>query len=280
MRIPFVHPLTTLAVTLAALTPFAMLEAQSPPSLQEQLEAQYPLTDIIAVGGCKAGNPETALVTGRAGIAVVPAAGFAPKCDSRYEGNGKLKPPGELCTGSRTSTAANAAANVAGRVFGRPLPPRVTDAPSRHDLVTLNKGDRVYPLKITVQKDALLIAVGTCLQDASGTTSFYKGEVAFPLSQELLTAAHVTQVEDRIAELFTQDKAEQASAPIPPAPAQTAEIPAPAAPVVDIGQSVEQVEAALGPPQLKLNSGRIYIYRDIKIKITFADGKVASLESL
>jgi hypothetical protein len=62
---------------------------------------------------------------------------------------------------------------------------------------------------------------------------------------------------------------------------EAGETPAPIAPPpaeISVGQTVEQVEAALGQPKSKVNVGtkKIYVYQDMKI--TFKDGKVSDVQ--
>jgi hypothetical protein len=78
-----------------------------------------------------------------------------------------------------------------------------------------------------------------------------------------------------------------AAAPAPPAPAarQYDEVapppppPAPA-PTITIGERKTQVDADFGEPQRKAVIGQkeIYFYTDLKMKITFVNGKVSSIE--
>ena len=62
---------------------------------------------------------------------------------------------------------------------------------------------------------------------------------------------------------------------------EAGETPAPIAPPpaeIALGQTMDQVEAALGPPKTKLDAGakKIYVYKDMKI--TFKDGKVSDIQ--
>ncbi len=62
---------------------------------------------------------------------------------------------------------------------------------------------------------------------------------------------------------------------------EAGETPAPIAPPpaeISVGQTIDQVEAALGQPKSKVNVGtkKIYVYQDMKI--TFKDGKVADVQ--
>jgi hypothetical protein len=62
---------------------------------------------------------------------------------------------------------------------------------------------------------------------------------------------------------------------------EAGETPAPIAPPpaeISVGQTVDQVEAALGQPKSKVNLGpkKIYVYDNMKI--TFKDGKVSDVQ--
>jgi hypothetical protein len=295
--------LALLALALITTLPLMPLGAQNGPSLQEQLEAQYPYSSVISIGGCKASNPETALVTNRAGIVAVPASSFAPKCDSRYEGNGRIKPPGEVCTGNVTSKMGGWLSKV------KPTVPNGGNVP-KHELISLDQGATVYPLKIEVIKEGVKFTLGYCQQLQDGSSSYYKGEVLFPFSADVLNTAHVSQIEDKIAEIVSppsndqqsadaggqnggqqQEAAPQQTAPQQPPTQQFAQQQQPArpqqalpqqdAPSVEVGQTVDQVTAALGQPQAKIKAGKdkqIYVFRDLHLKVTFSGGKVVAVE--
>src|SRR5471032_1844616 len=94
----FLRILRAIALILVLATIAFTLHAQAPPSVLEQLQAQYPMTQ--ATNGCNVGNPETALVTQSAGggIRVLPVSSNVTiaKCTNHY-GEGKLKPPSSAC---------------------------------------------------------------------------------------------------------------------------------------------------------------------------------------
>jgi len=89
-------------------------------------------------------------------------------------------------------------------------------------------------------------------------------------------ASEAPPPDDKVqAELAEQQKAADE------AEKEAGETPAPIAPPpaeIALGQTIEQVEAALGPPKTKLDAGakKIYVYKDMKI--TFKDGKVADIQ--
>jgi hypothetical protein len=68
-----------------------------------------------------------------------------------------------------------------------------------------------------------------------------------------------------------QHKYEDLAAPQPP--------PAPA-PTISMGQSKDQVIAAFGEPQRKAAAGpkEIFFYTDLKMKLTFTNGRVSGIE--
>ena len=78
-----------------------------------------------------------------------------------------------------------------------------------------------------------------------------------------------------------QSHGAQATSPPAPIPAP---IPAPPPPAdqptqtIEIGQTVDQVVAALGQPQkiAKVGTKQIYFYKDLKV--TFNDGKVSDVD--
>jgi tetratricopeptide (TPR) repeat protein len=87
-----------------------------------------------------------------------------------------------------------------------------------------------------------------------------------------------------------------AAVPVPNQPAQGSPSPAPAqhqyedlappppapapAPTISMGQTKDQVTAAFGEPQRKAAVGpkEIFFYTDMKMKVTFINGKVSSIE--
>jgi hypothetical protein len=100
------------------------------------------------------------------------------------------------------------------------------------------------------------------MKTASAATLFPPGhlenESAMPLAATPPAAPAQRQYED------------VAPPPPPPAPA----------PTISMGQTNEQVTAAFGEPQRKAAAGpkEIYFYTDLKMKVTFTNGKVSSIE--
>jgi hypothetical protein len=119
--------------------------------------------------------------------------------------------------------------------------------------------------------------------------------VVFQFSGGYLETAQPGPVLQTISQVFTLDKPDKgdsqqsqgAPAHAPAAPAATSQ-PAPIAPPpppadqppanIEVGQTVDQVVAALGQPQkiAKVGAKQIYFYKDLKI--TFTNGKVSDVE--
>jgi len=229
----------------------------APPSIKEQLEAQYKL---VKTGGANGPivEPGTVLVIQKGGIFGVPSSSFVI-CPSKYQ-DSDLHMPSRFCTGA-----------VKGGSY-------------------FQTGQKLYPLKIDVnlKKDSVALRLTAC-DSCNGTdppTSF-KGEVVFQFEKGFLDKGDVSKIEDTIGEVFTIDNSgnaqggqgqaqggqdqSQAQAPAQPAP--------PAQPVtIQVGMTPEQVEAALGPPDKKVDLGakKIYVYKDLKV--TFMNGKVSDVQ--
>jgi hypothetical protein len=108
--------------------------------------------------------------------------------------------------------------------------------------------------------------------------------VDFQFAKGYLETADVSKVEDTIGEVFAIDtstpgtEAQQPAAQ-PEQPTQAQPAPAQAPPVsIQLGQTVDQVVAALGQPEKTVNLGskQIYVYKDLKV--TFVNGKVSDVQ--
>jgi hypothetical protein len=169
----------------------------------------------------------------------------------------------------------------------------------------LEVNERVYILKVEVKDTSILIAIqscGTCdpkLPDPEHVPA--RANVSFQLGKPYLSAASPAQVQEIIGHVFadagtappsqapvsdpapvasppTQPAAPLAPIPPPPPPADTPAA-APAPPTeVKIGQTPEQVTAALGQPQQIFNLGAKVVYKYKSLKVTFVNGKVSDVE--
>jgi hypothetical protein len=262
MRKNVFHFPEVITMTVAVMMSFSQLHSQSKapstylsqsptPSLQEQLEAQYPIAKISAYRECSPGNAQ-AMVIQKTGACAVPGKMWA-SCTTKYQ-DGKLSSP----------------------IFGKSIA-----RPNKHNLGILEVGDKIYPVKLEVDlsKDEVRISFRYCTEATDDQpSSAYKGDVIFVFSKGSLEKASVTQVEDTISEMFSVDSgnrriAEQA----PTQPTDNSGLPS--APIsIEKGQSIDQVVAALGPPEKKVNMGtkQIFVYKDLKV--TFIDGKVTDVQ--
>lgn len=263
-------PITALAMIVAA--PAAMLHAQgasASPSIQEQLEAQYPLAKMTAKGGCAISNPETTLALQKPGPAALPQRSSSPVCASHYR-NGSFTKPGFKCTYYLNMT--------------------------KQSQVNLEKGDKVFPTKLEIDKDDVKISFGYCSGDP-GQSSAYIGEVVVEFPKDSLKTASINQIEDKIAEVLSADSGDQQSQggqnsqgqnsqnqnsqpqnsqnqDSQPTNSQSACNP-------EIGQTVDQVVAACGQPANQSKGAGtklLYFYNQPKVKITFMNGKVADID--
>jgi hypothetical protein len=265
--------------------------AQAPASdaIQKKLQAEYALTkttddktDIVTAG--------SVLVLHREKLVMVPATSGTNPCMNTYK-DGKLTQT-KTCGVNKTMRKIGA--------FGGMIP----GAGSAPSVTTRNfvSGEKFWVTKIEVRNDGVVFSFFT---DAINDTR-YIGALTIPFGavmpspEEALKAAQeiitVAPAEDAKGSGDNQQGAQQ---PAPAAPAQPA-APAPAAapaaveappppldapppppadPVeVKVGQTPEQVVAALGQPlkKAKTPTKEIYFYKDLKV--TFVNGKVKDVE--
>ncbi|HVO80409.1 MAG TPA: hypothetical protein VMT28_06750 [Terriglobales bacterium] len=244
-----------LALFVIHIVPWPVIAQTTPPSLAEQLQAQY---NFVKTGNDANGltiiEPGTVLVIQKAGILGVQPTSLA-MCPAKYQ-DGNLKAPNGFCLAMVKSV-------------------------SRYFTV----GEKVYPskLEVNVPKEKISIQLLDC-DSCNGVNppTFYKSEITFQFDKGYLEKASVPQVQDVMAQVLTIDESaagpEQGQQQIQDAPAEVAPPPADAAPAepptIEIGQTIDQVVNALGKPDKIVNLGakKIYIYKDVKI--TFVNGKV------
>ncbi len=277
MRQKLERTISLIALVAAALIPWSNARAQdaAPPSLQEQLEAQYKSVKM----GSDSNGPTvleegTVLAIQKGGILGVPW-GSPKGCPSKYE-NGNLKSPGLLCKEGRAEVGRHAFGAFKNYVPGGSLVPD-SNRTNTSDTRLFNKGEKVYPSSIAVDlKNARIafhvVACDTCNQ--TNPPTYYKSEVDFQFAKGYLETADVSKVEDTLGEVFAIDNStSETPQTAPPAVGQAA---APAS--IQLGQTVDQVVAILGQPEriANLGSKQIYAYKDLKV--TFIDGKVSDVQ--
>lgn len=163
-------------------------------------------------------------------------------------------------------------------------------------LRNLAVGEGVYLLKIQVTDSNVVFDVQACgaCDPASPDPNPMRSTVTFPFKKGFLQNTPVEQILGTIGEVFTLANSNpateaplestgpptEAGPPLPPGP--PANMP-PAEPAreparIELGQTVEQVQAILGRPDkvVDLGSKKIYVYKDLKI--TFLDGQVSDVQ--
>ncbi len=262
---------TALACTMVGLLAATVARTQQPPppSLQEQLEAQYKLAKTgKGANGLEVLVTGTVLVVQKAGVLGVPLKSLATAPCIYMDG--VLHAP---------TKKADIGADI---LRGVSMP--VSGVNSRAFVV----GEKVYATKIDIdlKGDKVGFHIVECDACNAGiTSSSYKSEVVFQFAKGYLAKASVPDVEDTIGQVF----ALEGSAPVappnqpvaqpqpPPPPDQPS--PAPVQPAsIEKGQTIDQVVAALGQPEKRVDLGakKIYVYKDLKV--TFVNGKVTDVQ--
>src|SRR6185436_16855151 len=138
---------------------------------------------------------------------------------------------------------------------------------SKENQHSFNVGDQVYLTDIDVKDSEIwywFVSCETFSISSRGNTqqTRYKGLLIFEFPKNYLETAEVDQIKQVIDAVIITD--EQATAA--------------ATKTVELNQTFEQVEAALGKPEkiIKLGPKTVYVYKDLKI--TFIDGKVADVQ--
>jgi len=250
------------------------------PTLQEQLAAQYKLVKMGSdTSGYSVVDKGTLLAIQKGGILGVPY-GDNNVLNNKYE-NGSIKAPSGISLMGRKS--------IMGK-FGKEQ--------TTHLFQT---NDKVYPLKIDVNaaKDTVtleIVACDTC--NKTDPPTYMKANVVFQFPKGSLANGNAGPVEDMIGQVLAvsnedsqqaqaggqqqqggggdqgQQPAAQDQGQQPAAQDQQQAQPA----SIEKGMTTDQVEAALGQPDKKVNLGikQIYIYKDMKV--IFLSGKVSDVQ--
>ncbi|HEY1658649.1 MAG TPA: hypothetical protein VGG14_09915 [Candidatus Sulfotelmatobacter sp.] len=260
---------------------FSSFAAAQAPTLQEQLAAQYKLVKMGSdTGGYSVVDKGTLLAIQKGGILSVPY-GDQNVLNNKYE-NGTIKSPGSLGLMGRKSIMGKFGKEQTTHLFA--------------------SGDKVYPAKIDVNvaKDTVtmeIVACDTC--NKTDPPTYNKANVIFQFPKGSLANSSVGPVEDTIGQVLSisnddsqqaggdqggqqqggdqaqqqqggQDQGQQPAAQDQQAPAQPVSI--------EKGMTTDQVEAAMGQPDKKVNLGtkQIYYYKDMKV--IFLSGKVSDVQ--
>lgn len=250
------------AVVLAivALASFAAAQAVT---LQEQLNAEYKPVQM-AGNGTVVVEPGTLLTVQKGGIISVPWKAVV-HCSAKFQDN-TLHPSVGFCAGMMKSVSQY-----------------------------LQKGNKVYPLKIEVNQDKAKISFQVVSCDSCNgvdPATGMKGEVVFQFAKGYLEKANAGEVEDLIGQVFAisnddqqaqggqggdsgQQGNQQASQQ---APAQQQQEQQAEPQTIQLGMSPDQVQGAMGKPEKIFNLGakQIFVYKDVKV--TFLNGKVSDVQ--
>ena len=282
------NDLIPVIVLLAAtIFPLSLASAQAV-SLQEQLAAQYKLAKMGSdTSGYSVEEAGTLLAVKKGGILGVP---YSDKTilTTKYEG-GTVHTPNALMVQGRKA------------LFGH-FSQTQSEGQTTHLFAV---GDKIYPTKLEVNaaKDDVVLSIVAC--DTCNKTdppTYNKAQVVFQFPAGALAKASAGQVEDVIGQLLAvsddaqqdgndqqgdnqgnnndQQGNNQQAAGDQGGGGQAQAQQAPPAPPEQIekGQTPDQVIAAIGQPDKKINLGtkQIYVYKDIKV--TFLNGKVSDVQ--
>jgi len=247
-------------------------------SLQEQLAAQYKLVKMGSdTSGYSVVEEGTLLAIQKGGLLGVPYSDTSVQ-SNKYESGTVHAPNAMLSKGIGFGM----------KKFGKEQTTKL-----------FAKGDKVYPTKIDVslEKDTVTMGIVACDKcNKTDPTTYNKANVVFVFPKGSLAAASAGQVEDTIGTLLSissddqqeakgdqqsgdQGGQQQQQAGQDQAQQQPAAQQPPAEPAsIEKGMTTDQVEAAMGQPEKKVNLGtkQIYYYKDMKV--IFLSGKVSDVQ--
>jgi hypothetical protein len=237
---------------IACFSSAAAGQTAAPVSLQEQLSAQYKLAKMSGAVVTDAGTP---LAVQKGGVISVPWRALV-LCPAKFQDNA-LHPSTGMC--------AAMVKDVSGY---------------------FKTGDKVYPTKIEVnlQKAKISFNVVSCdsCNGVDPPTSM-KGQVVFQFPKGYLEKADAGTVENAIGQVFSIGNDTQAQSNQPRGQPEQEQPPQqeqaqPDPQTIQLGQSTDEVQAALGKPEKIVNLGpkQLYVYKDLKI--TFVNGKVSDVQ--
>lgn len=219
-------------------------------SLGDQLKAQYKIAKAgLDSNGWSIVQPGTVLVIQKGGIVGVPPANLTMAPATFKDGELHTPKGGLIFVGNNTRQ--------------------------------LTVGEKVYVLKmdVHVKNDKVAFTIVEC-DSCNGVQqpSTYKSQVVFQFPKDYLAKADVSQVKDFVSQVLAADDQQQSQAQQQAAPAPTAQPAAATTQTIQLGQTPDQVKAAIGPPEkvVDLGAKQIYVYKDLKI--TFVNGKVADVQ--
>ncbi len=180
--------------------PTAMAQNAAPPSLKDQLEAQYTLSKVFTDGTIK--DPGSVLVIQQQGIQGVPLTDAAMPTARCKDGVLHKPSAGSSFGASLLAGMANPNSETSGQVT-RALP----------------VGEKVYisALDVNLKKDRITFTIAECAScNGADPSSAYKAAVSFDFAKGSLAGMSVPDVEDAIAKVFAIDTGTAQSQPAQP----------------------------------------------------------------
>ncbi|MGA6979977.1 MAG: hypothetical protein WCC95_04435 [Candidatus Sulfotelmatobacter sp.] len=274
ISVPLSLPFAAVAIVFAA-----SLAAAQAPTLQEQLAAQYKLVKMGSdSSGYSVVEEGTLLAVQKGGMVGVPYSDSSVQ-SNKYE-NGTVHPPNAMLSKG---------IGFGMKRFGKEQTTKL-----------FAKGDKVYPAKIdvNVEKDAVTVGIVACDKcNNVDPPTYNKANVVFVFAKGTLAKGNAAEVEDTIGQLLSVSSDDQQqgggggqqqqggdqgggqqAAPQDQGQAQPAAQPQAEPQSIEMGMTPDQVVAAMGQPDKKVNLGakQIYVYKDLKV--TFMNGKVSDVQ--
>ncbi len=260
------------ALMLAGIMP-SLAAAQGAPavSLADQLSAQYTMVKMGAdSSGPAVVEAGTVLVIQKGGILGVPYSDVSI-VPTKYQ-DGKIQTPNNLMM------------KGIGHAFSH------FGSSKQQTTHLFQVGEKVYPSRINVNQANDKVTLGIIACDSCNNTNpptFFKADLIFQFAKGYLATANPPQVMDVIGQVFTIDdsggqqdqggaaQGNQGGGQGGPPPANQ---PPPQPQTIQLGQSIDEVVAAIGQPDKIVNLGakQIYVYKDLKV--TFLKGKVSDVQ--
>jgi hypothetical protein len=269
---------------LALVLAFGLYANAQAPTLQEQLAAQYKTTKMgTDTSGASVVDAGTLLAIQKGGILGVPWTDHS-MLTTKYEG-GTVHSPSGLMVASKKSLLGHFS----------------TTQNEGQTTKFFAKGDKVYATKLEVklEKDTVTLAIVAC--DTCNKTdppTYNKANVEFVFPKGSLAKASAGDIEDTIGQLLAisddsqggdqqqqqgdqqqgdqqqQGQGQQQGGQDQGGQQQQQQEPQ----NIQMGMTMDQVQAALGQPQKTVNLGpkQIYVYKDLKV--TFFNGRVVDVQ--
>lgn len=277
------HKSRVLIPSFAFLALTGLAQAQAP-TLQEQLAAQYKLTKMgNDSSGASVVDQGTVLAIQKGGIVGTPYKSLTTRTATFQDGTVHASDIGN-------GKAASIGNKLCGVLHKCPTTP---DAAKDENATKLFKtGDKVFATKLEVNsaKDQVTLGIVSCDScNKVDPPTYNKANVVFQFAKGSLATASAGDIEDTIGQLLTisddsqqQDQASdqqgqnggqqggQQGGGQQAQPSQPQNI--------QMGMTMDQVQAALGSPEKTVNLGpkQIYVYKDLKV--VFINGRVADVQ--